>query len=412
MANQLDKPWVEDETPAIRKAIECDVVVIVDEIRRRWSPLSIILAGSFGKGEGSVLLQNNRLKYLSDFEISVVRRRPIRPSDLKSVGSRLQEQLGTDIGLYYNAPWKYTSRSLQRLFWRPGFLPVNYFDRRYSARILDGVDYIAQMPDLSPRDIPVWEGLRLIFNRIGQGLGMLDLSFLDNRSETLAPSCGAYWLYRIVLACQEALLIACGQFHYKYRVRNDRLKDVYAKEFPELAQQMPQFPTLAEEATNFKLHPRDTVSEPTYSLFVKVQAACRAVAAHLFASELGLALEPADALYNSYVSHPQVRREFYRFPSRVLQHIGNARKLAKRSGRPLRTLLLHHPRPLHQHMNILMLILFLNLDGNDDTAVSNLELVRRKGEETFFLDLPVTERKDSARSAAAKLPAIWECFIM
>ena len=65
-----------------------------------------------------------------------------------------------------------------------------------------------------------------------------------------------------------------------------------------------------------------------------------------------------------------------------------------------------------QHLNILLLVLFLSLDGQDEPSRNSIELVFRKANEVFFLDLPETKRDILSLDLSIVLARLWRLFVM
>ena len=73
-ASLLMARYTAHSDPSIDQTVEKHLSQVVDAIRDYLEPRSIILYGSFGRGEGSVMLDGGRPVFLSDYEISVVTR--------------------------------------------------------------------------------------------------------------------------------------------------------------------------------------------------------------------------------------------------------------------------------------------------------------------------------------------------
>ena len=85
----------------IEEHIANDLDYIVNEICKNFKPISIILTGSFGRGEGSVLYGNGRFDYLSDYEICVVS--PFAKA--RKVCADLSDRLSRDLGVEVSMAW-------------------------------------------------------------------------------------------------------------------------------------------------------------------------------------------------------------------------------------------------------------------------------------------------------------------
>lgn len=73
--------------------VEADLNHIVTKVISSWNSIqSIILVGGFGRGEGSVLVQNGVIKPLNDYDLVIV-------SKKKLTGNWQKNNINTIIGL-------------------------------------------------------------------------------------------------------------------------------------------------------------------------------------------------------------------------------------------------------------------------------------------------------------------------
>ena len=60
------------ENPRINEEVSKIIEKLKDEIVYSLHPTSIILSGSFGRGEGTVSKENGKMKFLSDCEVTLI----------------------------------------------------------------------------------------------------------------------------------------------------------------------------------------------------------------------------------------------------------------------------------------------------------------------------------------------------
>ncbi len=60
------------ENPEVDRVIQKELDIIVKEILVSICPITILLAGTFGKGEGSVLIQNNHITPVMDYDLLII----------------------------------------------------------------------------------------------------------------------------------------------------------------------------------------------------------------------------------------------------------------------------------------------------------------------------------------------------
>jgi len=240
--------YTELDNAAVEKTVDRIITDAIAQMVAHFHPRSIILAGSLARGEATILDRGGKPKFLSDCEITLVSNRYITPRRIRqklvsitAAESEPKFVIGSSLALPV-----YPIIPLTPVLWKPTLW--NY-DLKYGSRTLYGKDYVSQMPDFHPEQIPAWEGIRLIFNRIAEALRYFpeDLSAPEQEQEA------AFWMSKIIMACQDALLIAAGRYHVSSRMRNDSFPEVLGQNFPELEEKLPQFASLAAKATNYKL---------------------------------------------------------------------------------------------------------------------------------------------------------------
>ena len=60
------------ENPKINEKVAKIIGELKDELVSQFHPKSIIISGSFGKGEATVIEENGKLKFLSDCEVILI----------------------------------------------------------------------------------------------------------------------------------------------------------------------------------------------------------------------------------------------------------------------------------------------------------------------------------------------------
>jgi hypothetical protein len=82
------------DDPLADQIVSSHMQKIVAVVRSRMEPQAIILLGSFGRGEGSVIVQDGQLRFLSDYEIDVATVSPF----YRSVFTEISHQITTELG--------------------------------------------------------------------------------------------------------------------------------------------------------------------------------------------------------------------------------------------------------------------------------------------------------------------------
>ncbi|MFQ6099697.1 MAG: hypothetical protein ACE5OS_00470 [Anaerolineae bacterium] len=228
------------DTPEIVATIEADLAFILSEIRAVVPDMvALILAGGFGRGEGSVIAQDGRVVPVNDYDVHVITHS--RNPGVDWAG--LEQRLAAHIGVRW-VDIEYTPRrKLRRLRGQ------QYgFDLKYGGRVLWGEpNILEEIPPFTAREIRPREVEKLFFTRLWCFLGPV---VLDARTDAFSfPDCffATAQLSKAVVACVEALLIARGVYCVRCAEKMARLQ-AHAPEKSALL-------SLAEWAIAFKLDP-------------------------------------------------------------------------------------------------------------------------------------------------------------
>ena len=195
--------------------VKKDLEYIVTEIRKNIKAISIILTGSFGRGEGTVIQDKGRLYFMSDYEICVVSSRLKTREICSALSRKISKELGVATSISRISPerLKY-NRNIN--ISKGGINPsIFMYELKAGSKILYGQNLLKKNI-LKPQDISLWEGIKLLLNRMAE---YFTLSLSDD-SKLLVKS---NWMNKILLACGDILLLHSRQYHYSYQERKNRL---------------------------------------------------------------------------------------------------------------------------------------------------------------------------------------------
>jgi predicted nucleotidyltransferase len=158
-------PFTRYNDPKIENEILRQLNLIVSHLlhyKRKLKIVSIVLGGSFGRGEGSVIVKNGRIKTLNDYDIFIVVKNSM---------------------LQYYVNYVLLEKSLKYLYKKYPYLPyiefflikknelhklppkVLYYELKHGSKILYGDNVLKEIRNYQPKDIPLIEGVILLFNR-------------------------------------------------------------------------------------------------------------------------------------------------------------------------------------------------------------------------------------------------------
>jgi hypothetical protein len=229
--------------------------LIVEETTRVYGPnCSIILAGSFGRGEGSVRIEKASTPVpLNDYDVYVITDKKVDPRVHLEMEERIVRGLGQLIG-YDLASDKFIvgvevvpRRSLNRL------LPdISTYEMKTASQVLYGPD-VRGLIRVTSGEIALGSGAITLFHREIALLENVEPEYLaskdypeDRRLETVRETCKVY-----TEICTSLSLIG-GFYKPSYRARAQEFGRHYDR-FPELASIIPDLPAKVAERTELKI---------------------------------------------------------------------------------------------------------------------------------------------------------------
>lgn len=206
------------DDPALDNRIAADLDAITSELMAAVRPETVVLAGSFGRGEGSVVRLPEGYKFLSDYEIGVVVNSAWGRSRMRKAAERLRERVSAEVSLFWLTSSRLRENRYKTLTFGRATPTVFMYDLLAGSQLLCGQPLAAADP-MGPRNLPPHEGLYLILNRMMEVVGR----YLQGAERgPLAHSCA-----KTLMACGDALLIRSGRYDVSSRKRLEILKTEY-----------------------------------------------------------------------------------------------------------------------------------------------------------------------------------------
>jgi predicted nucleotidyltransferase len=295
---------------AIEGKIDEILHIVTEEIIAHFHPRSIILIGSFGRGEGTVRVTNGKLEVLSDWDFIIISNKYISSGALENLSSALSEKLGLEIGMSGMELSMYFV--LSKVFPGVWTATIDNYDMKYGSKLLHGVNYLDKMPNFKPEDISIWEGIRLIFNRMIESLNYISTEYLNTYPSKEQEQRLFSWINKIILACQDALLISAKRYHFSYKIRNKTFQEIFLKYFKALDEQIPNFLPLTIKATEYKLNPKEIYSKDIVEFWFEVAEITDKVFRCIIEKDMGITFDSYAEFQEKYLKHPHIRKKYYR----------------------------------------------------------------------------------------------------
>ncbi len=237
------------------KVVKKDLEKIKGIIVERLNPISIILFGGFGRGEGSFEIINGEPSPLNDYDLYVVAEKRIPDKLLEEVGMECSRAIGRGGKEFAESPfsiydkWEFFHVDVRFLRYSElkNLRRINRtYELKYGSTILYGEDVRKRIRIDS---LPLSEAFRYLINPACQLLLCMDSRRLNGNFKGDEKTFALHHIIKTYLACASSLLISSGKFYSTYRETNSAFKREYGKQFPELARRI-------DEATRLKVMPR------------------------------------------------------------------------------------------------------------------------------------------------------------
>jgi hypothetical protein len=228
--------------PAIDRIIEGHMGVIIAAIHSRLHPESIILQGSFGKGEGSVFRENGKIRFLSDYDIVVISSRSSDMIFRGRLGNRLKREIGVRVDLSLFPPD----------FFQEDRFCISQYEAGPGARTIDGRDFLRTISPLDAARISLRRALVVILRRMADCLHIVP-GKVNSPEDAMKTK---YWANKLLLACVGALILSWDRYIPSYVDRASRFSSLSDGRLEFMGNRANSFQERVRRATEFQLRPR------------------------------------------------------------------------------------------------------------------------------------------------------------
>lgn len=290
------------------------------------SPYAVFATGSLAKGELTARMSEGQVELISDLEIAVVDGNWFKARRVGEVERDLARRWGVDLNLLFFLPRRFTRCAAAN--WAPGGsrLNIEQFELIRTARCLYGRDLRKDAPPVRSEDIPVWEGVRLLFNRMAELAGEVCCKGGAD------PGPLGKAVDKLLIACGDAMLLAGGGYEPLYRTRLAALAERFENDRTCCFGLTRDDREAILDAYRAKLHgPWKTPREITESIAPALDISDR-VFRGVLGGEMGAVLDDVASVPATYLSHRGLAH-CGRTSARLANLVGLLKHL--RRGRPL-----------------------------------------------------------------------------
>ena len=247
--NHIPKFTIHD-SQSIQNKITNDLDLISDIILKQFSNVeSLILAGGFGRGEGSVLVVDSYIQPINDYDIYIIAKDNSQKIDLEELRNLILKKIHirqVDIEIIEKNKLKKLKSSM-----------ANY-DLKYASHIFYGNTKILELiPSISADKLSLREGR----NPLLLYLISIIQSYPGNHQSRITEN-DKFWIYqqisKSILGWSSALLILNGKYHSSYVERAKIFQETFSNNL---------WCELVHKATQFKISPSLKIEEDLISLW-------------------------------------------------------------------------------------------------------------------------------------------------
>lgn len=247
----LAASYEEKETRAwINDVMSHNLRVLCQEIIKTFpGVVSIYLTGGYASSEGTVIVEDREVKLLSDYDLVVITK---GPASMASLNRSSLQKLRNIYEMPGHPIYEVFVWNIEELDKLP---PTKFLYDFQLAKCIYGKELRTMMPRILGSEIPLTEGLRLVFNRVYGALIPFSPSLLYTDPNVRRRRHLTFESVKLVLGSCEALLILEG-VHSPTQKENVRLfQKRLLSRFPQLTQRVPSVSQLVEQALEYRLRP-------------------------------------------------------------------------------------------------------------------------------------------------------------
>ncbi len=210
--------FTRSDDPRLDALVLSHLEIVREVVLKYIQPQALLLAGSFGRGEGSIMAIDSGFVYFSDYEICLVHPSLRARRLMDQIAQELRPRIPVEISLFWNSPARIRyNRSRNLSFGKPQ-PTIGMYELKAASYVFYGAQDLLSTA-IDPKTLPLSEGVRLVANRM--------MELMETWVRRPVPEAMAMPLAKLVLACGDALLLRAGCYHYSYFERKERLTRHY-----------------------------------------------------------------------------------------------------------------------------------------------------------------------------------------
>jgi hypothetical protein len=215
---------------------------------------SIMLVGSFGRGEGSVTFDSCRRVFpVNDYDIMIITDNRVTEKEYVKLVKDLHKNIvpissKPDFGSVFSISVQILSKKkLSKL------LPdISTIDLKFASRVIYGEDLRRNIP-FACEDVSKASAIVLLFNKVVGLVEQVDSSFLRGNVDSVRVRSLVYQCTRTYMEMATALLIMVGAYVPSYSEKDKVFSKIYELKFPQIYRKIPDLKKRISFFTHLKL---------------------------------------------------------------------------------------------------------------------------------------------------------------
>lgn len=211
--------------------------------------VSIYLTGAYAYSKGTVIVKDREVKLLSDYDLVVITN---GWASMASLNPSLLQRLKNIYEMNGHPIYEIFIWNIDDL---PKLPPTKFLYDFQLAKCIYGEEIRTLVPRISESEIPLTEGLRLIFNRILGAMIPFSPSFFHTVPSIRRRRHLTFESTKLALGSYEALLLLDGAYSLAQKGDIKLFQEKVSSRFPEIMQFDFSVSKLIEQALEYKLRP-------------------------------------------------------------------------------------------------------------------------------------------------------------
>lgn len=274
-----------------------------DRLIEEIHPLAIVLSGSLGRGEGTAYQSNGQVIIVSDFEVGCVDSNWFKRRRCRALEPVLAEEYGIDLTLNFFLPRRFTvGVPANWTLVREDQPTIDQYELMKATRFLYGPDLRVRGPEVSGDSIPLWEGIRLLFNRMAELIEAL-LWWEQGQDKALVKACT-----KLLIASGDALLLMAKRYEYSYRERMNSFREITDAPNPLCPELVSAIRATILRAYEYKLYAQRADGVSIGDLVSEALTGSESIFRCVVHEDMGIQYSTYDVFCAQYLQHPRLKQ--------------------------------------------------------------------------------------------------------